>query len=217
MNTLPKNMLHIGFTGGPFCGKTKTFSAIQKEFANIYKDSNIEFLYAPEAATAILEEDPSLSNKGLSFQLKVMNHQMTSIEKAIEFAIENPEKLCILISDRTILDGLMYLTEEECRLFNFDLLSKYYTRVVCFDFHSSFLRDAQARGSNKVRKEQSAEEFQVLADKLYEIAKLDWLTKKVLWVNPCDTLQRKQEYVRDMLIDWVITPASRNFFAKEKK
>lgn len=205
---LPSNFYHYAFVGGPHTGKSQSLKVVYHELlTNFTHPTDIRVFYCAESATRILTDRPDRDNTTLSFQFEVIAGQLEAIEKAIDFAGANPKVVTLLLSDRALLDGLIFLPKEAHSYINWGEFTSLYTRLFIFDFHPIFLKDSAAPNSNAVRKENSENELARLSDRTFEVyAESGLIPRERITIIPCfDTLQQKTAYVTEVVMSTLLS------------
>ena len=204
----PQNLYHISFVGGAFSGKSSCLSYCEKHLADHFPDTDrkVTLFFAKEEATEIIKKNPTIDNTTLHFQFMVLSGQLAQLYKAQVYAEQHPDEAVFLISDRSAIDGMIYLTNEEQRAIGWDYMCNLYDQFFlfdcCLDHFKSFVSSDCKKG-NAYRKETSAIDLIHLAEKTKSFylgaSMVD--AEKVTVIHSFDSVEAKQIFVHDLLIE----------------
>lgn len=200
----PQNLFILAYIGSASSAKSLGVAHAEAAFRKAFEnDENILWFFGREAATILLESNPDTDNTAISFQFLVINFQLLEYEKAVDLAYRNPDKLVVYVTDRSMLDGIVYVPVEWQKCIGFDQFVPIYDAFLFFDFDAKYIKDAKA--NNEFRKEETKEAFIELANKtaaLYLNSGL--IPKDKVSVVPCrDSLDDKLEFASRLAIKLV--------------
>lgn len=164
----PKNFYTFSLVGGAHSGKSYCLSYCEKHLPEHFLNTDgrkITIFFAKEEATKILQNDPSLDNTTLHFQFLVIAGQLEAIHKATQYAESHTDELVIFISDRSTVDGQIYLQPEECGAIGWNYMEGLYDHFFLFD---CYIND-NVRAGNELRRESSINDLLLLSQKTKDL------------------------------------------------
>ena len=189
----------IVLTGGPSAGKT----SIIEELRN-HQFKGAKLLFVSETATDLMKSGIKVSNivSEYDFQKEVCKHQL-----AEEYYKEIAAKLyhnnnVIIIYDRGLLDGIVYIDENQSREIFADeglVLEEVHHRYnLIIHLESSSKNIGYTTENNSTRRE-TEEEAKKIEDKTFYINKKYVPSLKLCFIPSCDNFEEKVKEVIELI------------------
>lgn len=206
----PKNLYHISFVGASFSGKSTCLSYCEKHLAEHFQNSDhkVAVFFAQEEATKQIKHNPSIDNTTLHFQLMVLSGQLAALHKASMYAEQHPNEVVFLISDRSAIDGMIYLKSEDLDAIGWNYMCDLYDHFFLFDCyidHCKNLFSSDLTVGNVYRKETSVTDLIQLANKTKSFYLGSGMVdpEKITMIRSYGSIEEKQNFVHNLLIEYI--------------
>lgn len=207
----PKNLYHISLVGGAFSGKSSCLAYCEKHLAEHFQNSErkVTIFFAQEEATKQIKLNPSIDNTTLHFQFMVLSGQLASFHQASVYAEQHPNEVVFLISDRSALEGRIYLKAEDLDAIGWNYMCDLYDHFFFFDSyldHCKNLFSLDFASGNVYRKETSAIDLIQLANKTKSFYLGSGMVdpEKITIIRSYNSIVEKQQFVEDLIIKYIL-------------